>query len=51
MSYPSKLMRTKQLEHLGIVAGIVDQLNLEEQINECLEAECLTEVPETYESP
>ena len=31
--YPSKLMHTKQLEHLGIVAGIVGQLNLEERVN------------------
>lgn len=29
-------MRTEQLEHLGIVAGIVDQLHLEERVNECL---------------
>ena len=29
-------MRVQDLDHLGIIAGIVDQIKLEEHVNDCL---------------
>ncbi|MGK7907823.1 MAG: DUF4277 domain-containing protein, partial [Synechococcus sp.] len=29
-------MRVQDLDHLGIIAGIVDQIKLEERVNDCL---------------